>query len=131
MRRPSISDFDLDMAVELIRAGQTAKSVAFSLGHDAGALRRALARRRDSVEALRRHAAAPDAATAESGATPEPGQPRGPRIVDRRRLSVCQARDGNWIAPEASCPAGPFGTTMRPGEVGGAGPGGPLGRGGP
>jgi len=66
MRRPSISDFDLDMAVELIRAGQTAKAVAFSLGHDARALRRALARRRVAVGALR----------AETPGAPESDSPR-------------------------------------------------------
>ena len=102
MRRPSISDFDLDMAVELIRAGHTAKAVAFSLGHDAGALRRALARRRDSVEALRRHAVAPEDVMPESGATPETGHSRGPRIVDRRRLSIGRAGDGNRLEPETS-----------------------------
>lgn len=102
MRRRSISDFDLDMAAELIRAGQSARAVAFSLGHDAGTLRRALARRRDSVEALRRHAATPDDVMPESGATLEPGRPRGPRILDRRRPSVGQAGDGNRMAPETS-----------------------------
>ncbi len=53
MRRPSISEFDLDMAVELIGGGQTAKAVAFAFGHDARALGRALARRRVAVEVLR------------------------------------------------------------------------------